>query len=87
MGGRIVLVQTGKDLRKINVVIGTGGVIINSKKPFEILKECIGKDRKILQPLAPKFKVDKKYILSAMGVLSMKNRKLAYEILLKNFSK
>ncbi len=84
IGGRTVLVQNGKDLRKVNVVIGTGGIIINSKNPYEILKECIVKEEKFLLPQNPKFKIDKKYILSAMGVLSMKNKNLAYKILTEN---
>lgn len=84
IGGKTVLVQNGKDLREINLIIGTGGIVINSKNPYLILKECVGKDDKFLLPLRPKFAIDKKYIMSAMGILSMKNKNLAFKILTEN---
>ncbi len=84
ISGRSVLVQSGKDLRDINFVIGTGGVIVNSKNTYEILKEVISKDDEYLLPKKPKFKVDKEYILSAMGILSIKDKNLAFKILTEN---
>lgn len=84
IGGKTVFVQNGKDLREINLIIGTGGIIINSENSYSILKECIGKDEKFLLPLKPRFAIDKKYIMSAMGVLSMKNKNLAFKILTEN---
>ncbi|WP_422484585.1 methylaspartate mutase accessory protein GlmL [Gudongella sp. DL1XJH-153] len=84
--GKNVIVQSGKDLRDIKYVIGTGGVIVNSKDPIEILKECIGYEPNLLLPKSPRFLVDNKYILSAVGVLSMIDSDLAFEILLNNLT-
>lgn len=63
-------VQTGKDLSEVLYVIGTGGPIINS--PALTLKGALRgpEDIDLLKPVAPKLLVDRKYILSAMGLLS-----------------
>ncbi|AYZ73381.1 DNA mismatch repair protein MutL [Fusobacterium necrophorum] len=81
INGRKVLLQSGKDLRKIKYIIGTGGVLTNGKHPYEILKECISKEKMDLLPRNPRFFIDEKYIMSSMGILSMKNPDLAFEIL------
>lgn len=79
-----VIVQNGKDLRDIKYIIGTGGVIVKNKNPKEILAESTGTEENLLLPKSPEYYVDANYIMSAMGVLSMKNRDLAYKILLEN---
>ncbi|WP_036730007.1 methylaspartate mutase accessory protein GlmL [Peptoniphilus mikwangii] len=84
IGGKNVIVQKGKDLREIKLVIGTGGILINSKKSAEILKQCKNKEKNYLLPIDPKFAIDKKYIMSAMGILSMRDENLAYKILTEN---
>lgn len=84
LNGRDVIMQKGKDLRDVRCVIGTGGVIINSNNPREILSECIGNDPNLLLPKSPKFLIDSKYIMSAMGVLSMIDKNLAFKILTDN---
>lgn len=65
-------VQTGKDLSEVLYVIGTGGPIINSLNPALALKGALRgpEDIDLLKPVAPKLLVDRKYILSAMGLLS-----------------
>lgn len=83
-GGKQVLVQKGKDLRDLDLIIGTGGIIVNSLHPGEILKLANGEVDDILTPKNPKLFLDKNYILSAMGLLSMKDKELAYKILLDN---
>ncbi|RVU55612.1 methylaspartate mutase accessory protein GlmL [Anaerosphaera multitolerans] len=87
MNGRTVILQKGKDLRKISMVIGTGGVIINSKDAKCILKQVKNGDEKKLLPENPDFYLDKEYILSSMGLLSMRDSDLAFEILTENIKK
>lgn len=64
--------QSGKDLTETPYVIGTGGVIIHSLNPKDILKagNFNEEDPIHLKPIAPKFLVDKTYILSSMGLLA-----------------
>lgn len=84
MGGKQILFQKGKDLRDLDVIIGTGGIIVNSLHPEEILKLAKQKVDDVLTPQRPKLYLDKNYILSAMGLLSMKDKELAYKILNDN---
>lgn len=64
-------VQTGKDLTKIENVIGTGGAIISSNNPKDVLEGVLFKESEanILKPMSPKFFVDKSYIMYALGLL------------------
>lgn len=66
----VVYAQTGKDLRKIKTVIGTGGPVINSKNPGGLLNEILAEPNnpKVLKPVSPDLLLDSKYILSAMGL-------------------
>lgn len=78
-------VQVGKDLMELPYVIGTGGVIVNSKEPKELLKSVLFTmdDPNSLKPRYPKFIVDKDYILSAMGLLAMIDKDMAVRMLKK----
>ena len=70
--GRYIYYQKGKNLRDVLTIIGTGGVIINSKNPKEILSAVENnKDSLILTPKTAKYFSDDYYILSAMGLLGM----------------
>ena len=64
--------QTGKDLTGVKYIIGTGGIVINDKKPTEILKAaCYDPSMPLeLRPKNPTYLLDKSYILSSMGLLS-----------------
>ena len=75
--------QLGKDLSPVKYVIGTGGPIIYSSNPRGILENAVAPpgNRECLKPTNPKFLLDKKYILSAAGLLSRVNRELALKIL------
>lgn len=77
--------QTGKDLSDIQFVLGTGGSIINSPCPKDILSgvEATPKEPFALMPRKPKYILDKKYILSAMGLLSQVNPEMALTIMKK----
>lgn len=85
----VVYSQVGKDLTDIKYVIGTGGVIINSKHPTKILKRTtnILNNKTELRPSDPDFYVDVRYIMASMGLLSQKNPLLALKILKKYIKK
>ena len=78
--------QIGKDLTEAKYVIGTGGVIINNSNPKEILQKMCSDSKKPLElrPRNPIFLLDEKYILSAMGLLSMHEPEVALKIMKKN---
>ncbi|MGL4253768.1 MAG: methylaspartate mutase accessory protein GlmL [Fusobacteriaceae bacterium] len=77
--------QHGKDLLDAPCVIGTGGVIIHSENPHEILAAGnFNPENPIhLKPQNPKFLVDKTYILSAMGLLAEDYPDMAVRIMKK----
>jgi len=81
--------QSGKDLTDIKYVIGTGGVIINSKNKRSILKRTsnILHNLSELRPQDPNYYVDELYILAAMGLLSKTDPKLALKIMKKHIKR
>jgi len=78
-------IQRGKNLRPIKTIIGTGGAIINSRNPREILGEALKtrKDDKlnILLPISARLMVDHDYIFYAAGMLKEINPKAAIRIM------
>lgn len=80
--------QIGKDLSEVNYVIGTGGVVINSKDTYSILSKTsnILNNHQELRPLHPKYLLDQKYIMAAMGLLSQKEPLLALKIMKKHLN-
>lgn len=86
MNGKTVTMQSGKDLRNIKTVIGTGGVIVNNINPKCILENSFFEEEKaeILNPVNPNFYLDKNYILSAIGLLATEDPDLAFKILKEN---
>ncbi|MCH5143048.1 MAG: glutamate mutase L [Clostridiales bacterium] len=84
----LVYYQFGKDLSQIRYVIGTGGVLVRSKNPTEILKKVeysLGKPLE-LRPQHPQYLLDKDYILAAMGLLSEIDPLLALKIMKKHIT-
>lgn len=77
--------QSGKDLTDTPYVIGTGGVIIHSLNPKEILQagNFNEQDPIHLKPMNPKFLVDRTYILSAMGLFAQEYPDIAIRIMKK----
>ena len=67
-----MLVQYGKDFSKVGCIIGTGGPIVFSKDPGDILKGALFQEDRpdILKLMASKLFIDKYYILYAGGLLS-----------------
>lgn len=82
----LVYYQYGKDLSQIRYVIGTGGVLVKSKTPREILKKVEYTPSKPLElrPRRPQYLLDKDYILAAMGLLSEIDPLLALKIMKKH---
>lgn len=82
----LVYYQYGKDLSQIRYVIGTGGVLVKSRAPREILKKVeysISAPLE-LRPRRPQYLLDKDYILAAMGLLSEIDPLLALKIMKKH---
>ncbi len=80
-----VVFQYGKDLTNVHFVIGTGGPIIHSKNPREILETArfSEKEPHILKPKSPQFFLDTEYILYAGGLLSTVDPEKAFLFLKK----
>lgn len=81
----VVYSQKGKDLSDVKTVIGTGGVIVNSDNYAEILKAAQFRpdDLNSLKPRDPKLYLDKSYILSSMGLLTMIDVNMAIRMMKK----
>lgn len=81
----VVYTQVGKDLLQTKYMIGTGGVLVHSDNPGEILKAgTFDKENPTyLKPEHPKFLLDKTYILSAMGLLAEDHPDMAVRIMKK----
>lgn len=64
-------IQHGKDLTGVKTVIATGGPIIFSENPAEIMRNCIYREDSpfSLKPKDPRYYIDEKYILYAVGLL------------------
>ncbi len=85
----VVFVQTGKDLTKLDKVIGTGGPIINSVNPKGVLLASLfdESDESVLKPKEFECFLDKDYILAGMGLLVEKYPEVALEIMKKRIVK
>lgn len=81
----VIFTQTGKDLMEVKYMIGTGGVLIHSENPGEILKAgtFTMENPQSLKPRNPKFLIDKTYILSSMGLLAQELPDMAVRIMKK----
>jgi uncharacterized protein (TIGR01319 family) len=80
-----VVFQYGKDLTNVHCVIGTGGPIIHSKNPKEILETARFSEKEpyILKPKSPQFFLDTQYIMYAAGLLSTVDPEKAFLFLKK----
>ena len=64
-------------------MIGIGGVIVNSPNPIAILEavEASKDEHLFAKPKHPAYRVDKRYVFSAMGLLSQVDKELALSLL------
>ena len=83
-----MLIQTGKDLGGVKLLIGTGGSIINSPNATRILERALADltDPFALKPKAPRIVIDTHNILTAMGLLSRLDKDCALAIMSKHYS-
>jgi uncharacterized protein (TIGR01319 family) len=79
-----VTVQHGKDLSRVNAVIGTGGAIVASRNPGGILAMTLADPLEplSLRPAAPRLLLDRHYLLYACGLLNTVDPRAALELAL-----
>jgi uncharacterized protein (TIGR01319 family) len=65
-------IQWGKDLTRAKTLIGTGGVLVHSESPGEILQASLYDQTEptLLSPKNPEILLDEAYILSGIGLLA-----------------
>lgn len=82
-------VQTGKDLRKVQKIVVTGGSLIHTKQTGKIASFALADAAhpESLRPLEAEILVDRKYILAAMGLLSQHYPGAALRIMKKELEK
>jgi uncharacterized protein (TIGR01319 family) len=81
----IIYSQMGKDLSQVKYFVGTGGVLVHSQRPLDILESGnfnMGSPTS-LKPQNPNYLLDKTYILSAMGLLGEDYPDMAVRIMKK----
>lgn len=82
IGSRI---QRGKNLVPIENIIGTGGPIIHSSNPGEILGEALMTDKdnrlKTLLPASARLMIDENYVFYAAGMLKKISPKVALRVM------
>ena len=66
-----VTVQRGKDLSRASAVIGTGGAIVTSADPRDVLAAALADPAEplVLRPRSPRLLLDREYLLYACGLL------------------
>ena len=81
----LTYVQSGKDLRNVQQVIVTGGSLIRTPRTGEIAAHALASPLApmSLRPLKADIRVDRKYILAAMGLLSEYHPQTALRIMKK----
>ena len=79
--------QTGKDLTQVKTLILTGGALIHSDRAKACARRAMSTtlSPNSLMPRDANIRIDKHYILSAMGILSQNHRQLARDIMMKEF--
>lgn len=78
--------QYGKDLTNIPCLIGTGGILAYSSNPMGIFTRALYDTAKpaVLKPMQPRFLLDKRYIMAAMGLLAEIRPNTAFRLLKQN---
>lgn len=78
-----VFLQRGKDLTRVNKIIGTGGILVHHQFPQVMLAGAIRlpEEKTVLTPLTGKFFLDKEYIISTAGLLAKEMPKTAFNLL------
>jgi uncharacterized protein (TIGR01319 family) len=79
-----VSVQHGKDLSRVDAVIGTGGALVASPDPRAVLRMALAdaSEPLALKPRSPKLLLDREYLLYACGLLQSVDPQAALELAL-----
>jgi uncharacterized protein (TIGR01319 family) len=83
-----VAVQHGKDLSRVDAVIGTGGAIVSSRNPRTVLAGVLADEAEplSLRPRKPRLLLDRHYLLYACGLLSTVDPQAAFDLAVTNLS-
>jgi uncharacterized protein (TIGR01319 family) len=83
-----VTAQSGKDLRGVAAVVGTGGVLAASPAPRAILERALADPAKplVLKPVSPRLLIDREYVLYACGLLQSVDAHAALDLALKHLT-
>ncbi len=84
----LTYVQTGKDLRDVSQIVVTGGSLIHTRRTEEIAAHALQNPQQPMHllPQKAKIRVDRRYILAAMGLLSRTDPKTALRIMKKELT-
>ena len=82
-----IWVQRGKDLSELQTVLGAGGPLAFSADARFVLSGAAGDDPGVLMPRAPRYLLDERYILFAVGLLSLSEPEKAIRIFRKYVKK
>jgi uncharacterized protein (TIGR01319 family) len=79
-------VQHGKDLSRVEAVIGTGGALVASRNPRAVLDMALADpaEPQVLKPRSPRLLIDRQYLLYACGLLQSVEPRAALELALAN---
>jgi uncharacterized protein (TIGR01319 family) len=79
------MVQRGKDLTQVKLVIGAGGPVAFSSDPRRVLQGALfhKESPALLKPKNPLMMLDEKYILFAVGLLAQSEPRKAFNIINK----
>ena len=78
-----IRVQRGKDLSELQTVLGAGGPLAFSADARFVLSGAASDDPGVLTPRAPRYLLDERYILFAIGLLSLSEPEKAIRIFRK----
>lgn len=78
------IVQHGKDLSNVGVIIGTGGALVHSHYPRAVMEMALAdpSDPLSLRPKKPRLMLDRGYLLYACGLLGAVEPRAAFELAL-----
>lgn len=83
-------VQEGKNISQIRTVVGTGGPLVHSGNPGEILRRVCrhtAKETEFLLPDSADFYLDKQYVFYAAGLLKAHDDDLAFTIMKRSMTR
>ena len=81
----LTYIQQGKDLSQVKQIIVTGGSLIRTEKTVQIASHALYNPAQpmSLRPLHAQIRVDRRYIIAAMGLLSLHHPDIALTIMKK----